>query len=194
MDLCGYTALKAIALSTVVALSSCGGGATTQSGSTTSGGGFSTPTEPMTKPMDDMKGMDDMTMPEVEMPSMEDEAKMKAEMLMAQIQDHMTVFFLFDQSTVTAVARESLDLHAKYLSMNPMQQIVLEGHADERGTPEYNLGLSERRANAVAAYLRLQGVNQGQISVVAMGEEMPADFGQTEAAYGKNRRVEVKYQ
>jgi len=181
--------IKAIALSAVVALSSCGG-KTTQSGNDTSTGNFDETIKETVKEEVEAE-IPTLVLPEVDA---EAEAKMKAEMLMAALEKEMTVYFLFDQSTVTADARESLNLHAKYLSMNPMQQIVLEGHADERGTPEYNLGLSERRANAVAAYLRLQGVNQGQISVVAMGEEAPADFGQTVEAHGKNRRVEVKYQ
>ncbi|BCE02700.1 peptidoglycan-associated lipoprotein Pal [Marinicellulosiphila megalodicopiae] len=187
--------IKAIALTAVVTISSCGGKSVKEDTTGTTGG-FTQPTTPVTDMKDDMKddmsGMGDLVMDDAAdaMDNMED----KASMLMDQIKDQMTVYFYFDQSTVTAAARESLDLHAKYLTMNPMQQIVLEGHADERGTPEYNLGLSERRANAVAAYLRLQGVNKTQISVVGMGEEMPADFGTTEAAYGKNRRVEIKYQ
>ena len=71
--------------------------------------------------------------------------------------------------------------------------IRLEGHADERGTREYNLALGERRAKAVANYLAIQGVPHSQIEVISYGEEKPAMFGQGETAWAKNRRVELIY-
>ncbi|MCJ8312169.1 MAG: peptidoglycan-associated lipoprotein Pal [Saccharospirillaceae bacterium] len=184
--------IKAIALTAVVALSSCGGPAVKADNTSSTGNNNDTTNTDLD--IEEVK-MDPLVLPVVDEAA---EAKMKAEqkakMLMDAIADNMTVYFKFDQSAVTAEARDSLDLHAEYLNLNMDQQVVLEGHADERGTPEYNLGLSERRANAVAAYLRLQGVNKAQISIIAMGEESPADFGQTNAAHAKNRRVEVIYQ
>ena len=88
----------------------------------------------------------------------------------------------------------SLSAHAAYLASNSSARIVLEGHADERGTPEYNLALGERRAIAVRQFLMAKGASSSQIKVVSFGEEKPAVTGSTSSAYAKNRRVEVKYQ
>jgi peptidoglycan-associated lipoprotein len=79
------------------------------------------------------------------------------------------------------------------LADNPGLRVRLEGHADERGTREYNLALGERRANAVRAYLLAQGASRSQIEVVSYGEEKPADGGHDEGAWRQNRRVEVVY-
>ncbi len=103
-----------------------------------------------------------------------------------------TVFYFeFDQSTLTAETRAALDMHAKRLR-NANNNIRLEGHADERGTREYNLALGERRAKAVANYLALQGVSRSQVEAISYGEERPASLGQNEQAWGQNRRVELK--
>ena len=73
------------------------------------------------------------------------------------------------------------------------QSIRLEGHADERGTREYNLALGERRANAVRAYLVAQGASRSQIEVISYGEEKPANSGHNESSWAENRRVEIVY-
>ena len=106
-----------------------------------------------------------------------------------------TVFYFgLDQSIVKLEYSEALQAHARDLVNNPSKNIVLAGHCDERGTSGYNLALGERRANAVARFLRLNGVRASQIEVVSYGEIMPAVFGSNEAAWGENRRVELKYQ
>ncbi|WP_421864081.1 peptidoglycan-associated lipoprotein Pal [Motiliproteus sp.] len=105
-----------------------------------------------------------------------------------------TVFYFdFDKAVVRPVGFEDLSAHAKYLADNPSARVVLEGHADERGTREYNIALGERRAKAVSRFLTVQGAASEQIEVVSYGEERPADTGSNEAAWSKNRRVELKY-
>lgn len=116
-------------------------------------------------------------------------AEQRREQEMLQI----TVFYFdFDQSELKPEAREALVYHANNLKANPGRRIRLEGHADERGTREYNLALGERRAQAVERYLIVQGVSANQIETISYGEEMPAATGTTEAAYSRNRRVEMK--
>lgn len=103
-----------------------------------------------------------------------------------------TVFYFeFDRSDLSAEARSSLVFHANFLKANPSTRYRLEGHADERGTREYNLALGERRAQAVERYLQVQGVSSGQLETISYGEERPVDTGTTEAAYARNRRVEI---
>lgn len=101
-------------------------------------------------------------------------------------------YFEFDKSDLSAEARAALVHHANFLKANTNTRIRLEGHADERGTREYNLALGERRAQSVERYLQVQGVSAGQMEIVSFGEEKPADAGTTEAAYSRNRRVEMK--
>ncbi len=100
-------------------------------------------------------------------------------------------YFEFDRSDLSAEARTALVAHANYLKANPGQRYRLEGHADERGTREYNLALGERRAQAVERYLQVQGVSASQLETISYGEERPAQQGTTEAAYSRNRRVEI---
>ena len=102
-------------------------------------------------------------------------------------------YFDFDQAIVRRDAHGELDQHAGVLADNLGLRVRLEGHADERGTREYNLALGERRANAVRAYLLAQGASRSQIEVVSYGEEKPADGGHDEDAWRQNRRVEVVY-
>jgi len=104
-----------------------------------------------------------------------------------------TVFYFeFDKSDLSAEDRDALVYHAAELKANPSRRIRLEGHADERGTREYNLALGERRAQAVERYLQVQGVSASQMETISYGEERPANTGTTEAAYSQNRRVEMK--
>ncbi len=100
-------------------------------------------------------------------------------------------YFEFDKSVLTAEARAALTGHAAQLTAAP-RQIRLEGHADERGTREYNMALGERRAKSVRDFLVLQGVSSGLIETVSYGEEYPAIVGSNDSAYAQNRRVELK--
>ena len=103
-------------------------------------------------------------------------------------------FFGFDKSDLSQDALDDLDAHAKYLSAVRAAKVRLEGHGDERGTRAYNLALGERRANAVARYLVIQGVNRSQIETVSYGEERPLSLSRDENGWSRNRRVELIYQ
>ena len=104
-----------------------------------------------------------------------------------------TINFEFDKSTIAPRFTEILDAHAKLLVANSDKFLTIEGHADEKGTPEYNIALGERRANSVANYLEAMGVSASQISVVSYGEEKPVNFGHDAAAQAENRRAELTY-
>lgn len=105
-----------------------------------------------------------------------------------------TVFYFeFDSAVLLPEARAALIGHAEYLR-NASKSVRLEGHADERGTREYNMALGERRANAVRDFLVLQGVSSSKIETVSYGEERPAVSGSGETSWSKNRRVELSYQ
>ena len=103
------------------------------------------------------------------------------------------VYFEFNQADVTPESRELLAEHAQHLSANGNVDIRLEGHADERGSREYNIGLGERRAQAVRQILLLQGATTAQTSTVSYGEERPAALGSDEESWSLNRRVELVY-
>lgn len=103
------------------------------------------------------------------------------------------VYFDFDESVIKAEWRDLLSSHAKYLLANPEINLILEGHCDERGTREYNIALGERRAKAVKRFLASKGLEDSRLEIVSFGEEKPAEAGHDEAAWAKNRRVEVKY-
>ena len=103
------------------------------------------------------------------------------------------VYFDFDSSEIRGTGTDIVAAHAKYLAANPSTRVRLEGHTDERGSREYNIGLGERRAQAVRRALLLQGASDAQISTVSYGEERPAVAGHDEAAWAKNRRVEIVY-
>lgn len=102
-------------------------------------------------------------------------------------------YFDTDKSEVKALSYGGLNAHAKYLMNNPNARVQLSGHTDERGTREYNLALGERRANSVASYLVVSGVNPSQLSVVSYGKEKPLADGSDEEAWSQNRRVELDY-
>ena len=106
---------------------------------------------------------------------------------LAQVGD--TVNFDFDSAELTVSARSTLNRQAAFLSVNPDLMIVIEGHADERGTREYNLALGERRATAVRDYLVAKGINSARVRTVSYGKERPAVSGSDEAAWAKNRRA-----
>jgi len=103
-----------------------------------------------------------------------------------------TVFYFdFDKSILKPEARAALSIHAERLISYP-QNTRLEGHADERGSREYNMALGERRANAVKEFLVLQGVNPAILEVISYGEERPQVLDSNEQAWAMNRRVELK--
>jgi peptidoglycan-associated lipoprotein len=103
------------------------------------------------------------------------------------------VYFDLDRTEIKPEFQAQIACHAEYLSQFPNARVTLEGHADERGTREYNLGLGERRGNAVQGALSSSGASAGQLSVVSYGEERPVDRGHDESAWSKNRRVEIVY-
>ncbi|AWK85521.1 peptidoglycan-associated lipoprotein Pal [Azospirillum thermophilum] len=98
------------------------------------------------------------------------------------------VFFGFDRYDLSPEARATLDRQAKWLQTYPQVTVTVEGHADERGTREYNLALGERRANSVKNYLVANGVSASRVSTVSYGKERPAVTGSNEAAWSQNRR------
>ncbi|MBT7307312.1 MAG: peptidoglycan-associated lipoprotein Pal [Gammaproteobacteria bacterium] len=102
-------------------------------------------------------------------------------------------FFGFDSSTIVGEDLEIVQGHAAYLINNPVMLIRLEGHADERGSREYNLSLGERRAQTMSDLLVAEGVNPGQIEIISYGEEKPLEMGHEEAFWAQNRRVELTY-
>jgi peptidoglycan-associated lipoprotein len=103
------------------------------------------------------------------------------------------VYFDFDSSEIRPEFVSVIAAHAKALSANASIRVRLEGHSDERGSPEYNIGLGERRSQTVRRALLLQGVAESQLATVSYGEERPAVPGETEDAWAKNRRVELIY-
>ena len=103
------------------------------------------------------------------------------------------VFFATNESILTTASRETLRAQAAWLRQNSNINVVVEGHADERGTREYNLALGERRANSAKDYLMTYGISSDRISVLSYGKERPVDAGSTPLAWSKNRRsVTVK--
>ena len=103
------------------------------------------------------------------------------------------VFFATNESVLTTASRDTLRKQAEWLRKNSNINVVLEGHADERGTREYNLALGERRANAAKDYLMTYGISANRISVISYGKERPVDSGSNPLAWSKNRRsVTVK--
>ena len=99
------------------------------------------------------------------------------------------VFFATNESILTTRSRDTLRKQAAWLRKNPSINVVLEGHADERGTREYNLALGERRANSAKDYLMTYGVSSDRISVISYGKERPVDSGSNPLSWSKNRRA-----
>jgi peptidoglycan-associated lipoprotein len=120
---------------------------------------------------------------------------MSGEDVLSDIDDElgMIIYFDFDQSDLRPEYGDLLARHAGQLSNNSRARIRLEGHADERGSREYNIGLGERRSQAVRRMLLIQGASSNQISTVSFGEERPAAMGSDEDSWAQNRRVEIKY-
>lgn len=123
-----------------------------------------------------------------DMPSQE-----QTRLKMQELQKNNTVYFGLDKYDVAPDFSELLDAHAEFLRNNPSYKVVVEGHTDERGTPEYNIALGERRANAVKMYLQGKGVTADQIAIVSYGKEKPVVLGHDEAAFARNRRAVLVY-
>lgn len=103
------------------------------------------------------------------------------------------IYFDFDQSTIRSEFVDVLRAHAGYLVTNRETSVLIEGHADERGSREYNIALGERRATAVQRFLEAEGVDRSQINTISYGEERPAAFGNDESSWSQNRRAVVVY-
>lgn len=107
--------------------------------------------------------------------------------------ENKVIYFDYDSNAIRPEYNDILANHGKFLASNPNIHVVINGHTDERGSPEYNIGLGERRAKAVATILMSYGVSPSQIETVSYGEERPADPGHDEEAWAKNRRAELNY-
>ena len=104
-----------------------------------------------------------------------------------------TIYFDFDQSTIRSEFIDVLRAHAAYLNTNRSSNVLIEGHADERGSREYNIALGERRANTIKRFLQAEGVSAAQIDTISYGEERPVALGQGEASWAQNRRGVLDY-
>lgn len=113
--------------------------------------------------------------------------------LPAELAGRTIIYFPFDSDALSSEDQALLAAHARFMAGRANVRVRLEGHTDERGTREYNIGLGERRAQAVRRALGLQGVAESRLATVSYGEERPAEAGDDEAAFAKNRRVELIY-
>jgi peptidoglycan-associated lipoprotein len=111
----------------------------------------------------------------------------------AQLLGELTVYFDYDSSEIRADFNDMLRAHARQLAQNANMRVRLEGHADERGSREYNIALGERRAQAVRQVLQLQGASSTQLSTVSYGEERPKELAHDDTSWAQNRRVELVY-
>ncbi|ATC86982.1 MULTISPECIES: peptidoglycan-associated lipoprotein Pal [Pseudoalteromonas] len=109
------------------------------------------------------------------------------------LRQEQVIYFDFDTATVESKYADLLRAHAEFLVQNSSVKVLIEGHADERGTPEYNIALGEHRGQAVEKYLLSLGVSASQMSVVSYGEEKPMVKSRTESAFAKNRRAVLVY-
>lgn len=103
------------------------------------------------------------------------------------------IYFDFDSAQIRSEFVPIIEAHARYLISHPGAKVVLEGHTDERGSPEYNIALGEARAKSVAKTMELNGTSGNQINIVSYGEEKPVAPGHDEASWSQNRRVEIVY-
>ena len=108
--------------------------------------------------------------------------------------DQKTIYFEFDDAKVSEDSQRIIRAHAEILSDYPDASVAISGHADERGTREYNLALGDQRGEAVSAFFQEFGIDNSRISVVSFGEEKPAVVGFDESAWSLNRRAEFEYE
>ncbi|MEQ8859667.1 MAG: peptidoglycan-associated lipoprotein Pal [Pseudomonadales bacterium] len=104
-----------------------------------------------------------------------------------------TFYFAYDRSVLSPDDLATLEMHATFMRNNPDRSVVVEGHADERGTREYNLALGERRADSIRTFLLSSGVSSRQVEIVSYGEERPEDPGHDESAWARSRRAVLIY-
>lgn len=109
------------------------------------------------------------------------------------LRENNTVYFKYDSDQIQDEYIAVMQAHAQYLRDNPDARIIIEGHTDERGTPEYNIALGERRARSVARYMQNLGVDVNQLSIVSYGEEKPVAPGHNESSWQQNRRAVINY-
>jgi len=121
------------------------------------------------------------------------EERLRREQLEREAMQNLVVYFDYDRAEIRPEFNSMLAAHGRFLAENPARQLRLEGHSDERGSREYNIGLGERRANAVRSVLLLQGASANQLTTVSYGEERPVATGSNEDAWAQNRRVELVY-
>jgi len=181
--------LAAAALSSAMILVACGGNTdTTDTGATTG----TTGTEAVVEEVIEIVPEEEIVL---EIEQVEPDAEVVLDSMEEALESPLEtlVYFDFDKSSIRADFTAMLDAHAAYLVAMPNAMVVLEGHADERGTREYNLALGERRAKQVATYLLVKGVSGAQIDTVSLGEEKPLAIGKSESEYSQNRRVELVY-
>lgn len=103
------------------------------------------------------------------------------------------IYFPYDQFAIDEESRRTIKYYADQMLDNPQLTVTLEGHTDERGSPSYNLALGEKRAMSVLEVMMLYGVSRDRITLISFGEEQPAEMGHDEAAWSKNRRVELRF-
>jgi peptidoglycan-associated lipoprotein len=125
-------------------------------------------------------------------PVMTPAEEMKQELM--ALENNQLVYFDFDRAAISSGFYDVLDQHAAFLVKNLGQSIVIEGHCDSRGTPEYNIALGESRAKSVQTYLLNAGVSASQMSVVSYGEEKPVNNNMSDTAFAENRRGVLVYQ
>lgn len=128
----------------------------------------------------------------VEQQRVAEQERLKAEA--ANLLATRLVHFDYDSADLSGQDQRVLQAHAQYLKANTSAKVLLAGHADERGTREYNMALGERRANAVQAFFVSNGVKSSQLDTVSFGKEKPLNNGTNESAWAENRRVEIGYQ
>jgi len=155
--------------------------------------GCSSPTIPDPEPEGDMAGMDDdsATTSGGDFGEWDEGSEVGYDPSAGEL--GTIIYFEFDSSEVRAEDTDTVTRHAMQLVDNPGARVRLEGHADERGSREYNIGLGERRAQAVRRLLLIQGASAAQIATVSFGEERPANPDSSESAWAENRRVEIVY-
>ncbi|MBN1635886.1 MAG: peptidoglycan-associated lipoprotein Pal [Deltaproteobacteria bacterium] len=152
------------------------------------------PVEEVTPPAQPTQ--EEATMPEAEMPKMEEEVAVEPMLTTSSLEEEMAtfeqnmIFFEFDKFSLNPEARKTLAEQASFLNSNPEIKLRIEGYCDERGTLEYNLALGERRAKSAQEYLVFLGINPDRISIISYGEERPMDPNHNEDAWAKNRRAQ----
>ncbi|MFC3150529.1 OmpA family protein [Litoribrevibacter euphylliae] len=195
MDLTPFKKFALVSLSAAV-LTACGSNPTQEeTSSSASTAGSSTASETAgssatTAGTGESSGVNGQAMTGQSTDSMAENAMSEASAAKDAAMTALTVFYFdFDKSEVKGPALDALKAHAAYLKVDSGAKVNLAGHADERGTREYNLALGERRGKAIAQVLMSEGVASSQIEVISYGEEKPADFSN----HAKNRRVELSY-